>query len=110
MDILRPELIELIQKSKNPVAFALYEDHEVVKVLSETTVRISRQGKSAKGNLIGSQYLAQLTSLMDLINTTEPSFIRCIKPNDCKTAFKFVNSKVLIQLFSLSILEALQVN
>eukprot|EP00915_Cephaloidophora_sp_WS-2016_P011936 GHVH01017386.1.p1 GENE.GHVH01017386.1~~GHVH01017386.1.p1 ORF type:complete len:844 (+),score=134.89 GHVH01017386.1:2513-5044(+) len=96
MDILRPDLVEVIQTSTNPVAFALYEGVEVVK------------GKSAKGSLIASQYLTQLNALMDLINTTEPSFIRCIKPNDCKTAFKFVNAKVLIQLFSLSILEALQ--
>jgi len=96
MDILRPELVELIQQSTNQTAKELYEGVEVIK------------GKSAKGNLIASQYLRQLESLMNLIDTTEPSFIRCIKPNDEKMAFKFNNGKVLIQLLSLSILEALQ--
>lgn len=40
--------------------------------------------------------------------STEPHFIRCVKPNEEKKALVYVNSKVLIQLSALSILEALE--
>ena len=39
---------------------------------------------------------------------TEPHFIRCLKPNETKRPMEWDGPKVLNQLFSLSILEALQ--
>lgn len=87
---------------------------------------VVEKGKLAKGQLIASQFLRQLTELMDLIlvprscsvlfciiyvfasQTTEPHFIRCVKPNETKVALEWNGSKVLNQMFSLSILEALQ--
>lgn len=95
-DILRAELVEVAQASSNPVTKALFEGVVV------------ERGKLAKGQLIGSQFLRQLTGLMELINSTEPHFIRCVKPNEEKKALVFTNSKVLIQLRALSILEALE--
>lgn len=115
-DVLRAELVEVIQKSPNAVCSQIFDGVIVEK------------GKLAKGQLIGSQFLGQLTELMTLINvslchllsptpsavpyfsiqSTEPHFIRCVKPNECKTPLKFVPARVLIQLHSLSILEALQ--
>ncbi|KAH0484363.1 MAG: uncharacterized protein KVP18_001882 [Porospora cf. gigantea A] len=95
-DVLRGELIEVVQASTNPVSLGLFEGVEVIK------------GKSAKGQLIGSQFLNQLSALMDLINSTEPHFIRCVKPNEEKLPLVFNQAKILIQLHALSILEALQ--
>eukprot|EP01056_Protomagalhaensia_sp_Gyna25_P003135 Protomagalhaensia_sp_Gyna_25__3134@NODE_286_length_4042_cov_30_477142_g220_i0_p1_GENE_NODE_286_length_4042_cov_30_477142_g220_i0NODE_286_length_4042_cov_30_477142_g220_i0_p1_ORF_typecomplete_len830_score162_11Myosin_head/PF00063_21/4_8e177AAA_30/PF13604_6/0_042AAA_30/PF13604_6/1_1e02TniB/PF05621_11/0_0037AAA_16/PF13191_6/0_035AAA_22/PF13401_6/0_066ABC_tran/PF00005_27/0_059RdRP_2/PF00978_21/0_098_NODE_286_length_4042_cov_30_477142_g220_i01462635 len=95
-DVLRAELVEVIQASSNPVVSQLYAGVVVEK------------GKSAKGQLIGSQFLNQLEALMELINATEAHFIRCIKPNEEKKPLAFTPAKVLIQLQSLSILEALQ--
>eukprot|EP00917_Polyrhabdina_sp_WS-2016_P020972 GHVP01045215.1.p1 GENE.GHVP01045215.1~~GHVP01045215.1.p1 ORF type:complete len:667 (-),score=134.13 GHVP01045215.1:15-2015(-) len=95
-DVLRPELVEIVQQSSNVVCKGMFEG-----------VKVER-GKLAKGQLIGSQFMRQLTSLMDLINSTEAHFIRCVKPNENKKALDFCPSKTLIQLHSLSILEALQ--
>lgn len=95
-DVLRAELVEVIQASPNPVTADLYAGVVVEK------------GKSAKGQLIGSQFLNQLLTLMELINITEAHFIRCVKPNEEKLPLTFTPSKVLVQLQSLSILEALQ--
>lgn len=94
-DVLRAELMELIQKSPNPIVKALFEG------------QVIERGKIAKGSLIGSQFLNQLTSLMALINSTEPHFIRCIKPNENKKPLEWCEPKILIQLQALSILEAL---
>lgn len=48
--------------------------------------------------------IASLCSLQ----STEPHFVRCVKPNDTKKPLDWVQSKVLIQLHALSVLEALQ--
>lgn len=69
---------------------------------------VVEKGKGAKGQLIGSQFLNQLESMMNLINSTEPHFVRCVKPNETKRPLEWNAAKVLIQLHSLSILEALQ--
>lgn len=94
-DVLRAELMELIQNSSNPIVKELFEG------------QVIERGKIAKGSLIGSQFLNQLTSLMALINSTEPHFIRCIKPNETKKPLDWCEPKILIQLQALSILEAL---
>ncbi|PFH35758.1 myosin A [Besnoitia besnoiti] len=95
-DVLRAEIMEIVQQSTNPVVAQLFAGI------------VMEKGKMAKGQLIGSQFLAQLQSLMELINKTEPHFIRCIKPNDTKKPLDWVSSKMLIQLHALSVLEALQ--
>lgn len=91
---------------------------------------VVQRGKLAKGQLTGSQFLNQLTALMSLIQvrvlgstcytqlrllkavfymqSTEPHFIRCVKPNEEKRPLMFTHSKVLIQLCALSVLEALE--
>lgn len=94
-DVLRGELVEVIMTSKNDIVKALFEG------------RVIEKGKMAKGSLIGSQFLNQLLSLMTLINSTEPHFIRCIKPNENKKPLEWCEPKILIQLHALSILEAL---
>jgi len=95
-DVLRPEIMEVVQASPNCVVSKLFEGI------------VMEKGKMAKGQLIGSQFLAQLQQLMDLINSTEPHFVRCIKPNDTKKPLDWTSSKTLIQLHALSVLEALQ--
>eukprot|EP00921_Rhytidocystis_pertsovi_P020999 GHVQ01033545.1.p1 GENE.GHVQ01033545.1~~GHVQ01033545.1.p1 ORF type:complete len:823 (-),score=114.93 GHVQ01033545.1:582-3050(-) len=95
-DVLRVELMEIVQVSENPVSAALFAGI------------VMEKGKMAKGALIGSQFMAQLNALMALINSTEPHFVRCVKPNDTKKPLDWSSSKTLIQLHALSILEALQ--
>lgn len=95
-DVLRAELVEVVQKSQSELVSNLFKD-----------VFIER-GKMAKGQLIGSQFINSLGTLMSIIDETEPHFIRCVKPNESKKPLDWVASKVLIQLHSLSILEALQ--
>eukprot|EP00921_Rhytidocystis_pertsovi_P005442 GHVQ01009377.1.p1 GENE.GHVQ01009377.1~~GHVQ01009377.1.p1 ORF type:complete len:867 (+),score=136.57 GHVQ01009377.1:255-2855(+) len=95
-DVLRAELAEVVMSSKNCVSSNLFEGV------------VLERGKLAKGQLIGSQFMLQLERLMEIINGTEPHFIRCVKPNESKKPHDWVQAKVLIQLHALSILEALQ--
>eukprot|EP01056_Protomagalhaensia_sp_Gyna25_P005567 Protomagalhaensia_sp_Gyna_25__5566@NODE_760_length_2680_cov_63_492238_g596_i0_p1_GENE_NODE_760_length_2680_cov_63_492238_g596_i0NODE_760_length_2680_cov_63_492238_g596_i0_p1_ORF_typecomplete_len866_score208_02Myosin_head/PF00063_21/1_9e186TniB/PF05621_11/0_0065TniB/PF05621_11/76TniB/PF05621_11/1_3e04ABC_tran/PF00005_27/0_0049AAA_22/PF13401_6/0_091AAA_22/PF13401_6/9_1e02AAA_22/PF13401_6/2_2e03AAA_16/PF13191_6/0_12RNA_helicase/PF00910_22/4_7RNA_helicase/PF00910_22/2e02T2SSE/PF00437_20/0_2AAA_19/PF len=96
MDILKAELTEVAQASPNPVVQQMFEGI------------IVERGKLPRTQLIASQFLIQLDTMMKIIMETEPHFIRCIKPNETKKPLDWANDKVLNQLFSLSILEALQ--
>eukprot|EP00921_Rhytidocystis_pertsovi_P010940 GHVQ01017620.1.p2 GENE.GHVQ01017620.1~~GHVQ01017620.1.p2 ORF type:complete len:1212 (-),score=252.59 GHVQ01017620.1:6043-9678(-) len=95
-DVLRSEMVDVVMKSNNETSKQLFEG------------AIYAKGKLAKGQLIGSQFMSQLEQLMEIINATEPHFVRCVKPNDAKMPLLFDNPKILIQIHALSILEALQ--
>nr|XP_027200343.1 myosin-A-like [Dermatophagoides pteronyssinus] len=95
-DILKNELVDVLKRSKLNL---LKEAFDSVSVVS---------GKIGKDQLISSTFLKELKTLIGIINETETHFIRCLKPNEEKAALKYVPSKVLVQLYSLSILEALQ--
>lgn len=57
-DVLRAELVEVLQRSQNAVTSGMFDGVIVEK------------GKLAKGQLIGSQFLNQLNALMNLINVS----------------------------------------
>uniref|UniRef100_A0A3B0MIE6 Myosin-A n=1 Tax=Theileria annulata TaxID=5874 RepID=A0A3B0MIE6_THEAN len=95
-DLLTGELVKLVNSSNNPLVSELFMGDEVV------------SGKLAKGMLIGSQFMNQLDSLMTLINSTDPHFIRCISPNDKMMPMTWNSVRVILQLHALSVIEALQ--
>ncbi|CBZ51826.1 hypothetical protein NCLIV_016180 [Neospora caninum Liverpool] len=85
-DLLKPELCAILQASPNKVTKALFEGV------------VMEKGKIAKGQLIASQFMRSLSALMDLISSTEPHFIRCLKPNETKKPHDWSNGKVLAQI------------
>ncbi|KAL8426640.1 hypothetical protein Efla_005897 [Eimeria flavescens] len=95
-DFLKKELVDVLQASSNKVMSELFKGVVV------------EAGKIGKGSLIASQFLRSLGSMIGIIRETEPHFIRCLKPNETKRPLDWDSPKVLNQLFSLSILEALQ--
>lgn len=95
-DVLAAELIDIIQSSVNHVCRSLFADVTVIR------------GKLDKGLFIASQFQQSFKMLIETIDQTEPHFVRCVKPNDTKSPLLYTPSIVLQQLFSLSILEALQ--
>jgi myosin-5 len=51
-----------------------------------------------KQQTLGAQFKAQLGSLVDKINATAVHYVRCIKPNACKSASEFERPMVTDQL------------
>ncbi|PHJ20757.1 myosin a [Cystoisospora suis] len=97
-DVLRPELVEVVRQSDNRVTKTLFDGVELEK------------NKLMKGQLIASQFLTQLRKLMGIINETEQHFVRCVKPNNSKLPRQWEPSPILRQLYSLSVIEALQLH
>ncbi|KAJ1557338.1 Myosin type-2 heavy chain 1, partial [Cladochytrium tenue] len=66
-------------------------------------------GQSKKPTL-GAIFKASLVKLMATLRTTEVHYIRCIKPNQTKTAFGFEPQMVLAQLRACGVLETIRIS
>ena len=69
---------------------------------------VLKQHKSASAT-VANRFQQQLSTLMRQIKSTEPHFIRCIKPNDKKQACNFDANLVLTQMRYSGLFEALRI-
>ncbi|KAH0888565.1 hypothetical protein HID58_050994 [Brassica napus] len=63
-----------------------------------------------KFSSIGSRFKLQLQSLMETLNSTEPHYIRCVKPNNVLKPAIFENVNVIQQLRCGGVLEAIRIS
>lgn len=66
--------------------------------------------KQSKFPSIGTRFKQQLQALMETLNTTEPHYIRCVKPNTVLKPGIFENYNVLNQLRCGGVLEAIRIS
>ncbi|EUD68161.1 hypothetical protein C922_01179 [Plasmodium inui San Antonio 1] len=95
-DILSPNILRMLKVSKNNLVRSMYEDVEVTDSLG-------------RKNLITFKYLENLKKISSYLKSTNIYFIKCIKPNENKEKNNFNQRKVFPQLFSLSIVETLNI-
>ncbi|KAL8171461.1 hypothetical protein V2J09_023265 [Rumex salicifolius] len=66
--------------------------------------------KSSKFSSIGSRFKQQLQSLLETLSSTEPHYVRCVKPNNLLKPSMFENSNVLQQLRCGGVMEAIRIS
>ncbi|KAF9612572.1 hypothetical protein IFM89_002168 [Coptis chinensis] len=66
--------------------------------------------KSSKFSSIGARFKLQLQSLMETLSTTEPHYIRCVKPNNVLKPGIFENFNIIQQLRCGGVLEAIRIS
>ncbi|KAJ1687911.1 hypothetical protein LUZ63_019301 [Rhynchospora breviuscula] len=66
--------------------------------------------KSSKFSSIGARFKLQLQALMETLSSTEPHYIRCVKPNNLLRPSIFENQNVLQQLRCGGVLEAIRIS
>ncbi|KAE8685053.1 Myosin-14 [Hibiscus syriacus] len=66
--------------------------------------------KSSKFSSIGSRFKQQLLSLLETLSSTEPHYIRCVKPNNLLKPSIFENKNVLQQLQCGGVMEAIRIS
>ncbi|XP_023645864.1 myosin-7 isoform X2 [Capsella rubella] len=66
--------------------------------------------KTSKFSSIGSQFKQQLQSLLESLSSTEPHYIRCVKPNNLLKPEIFENSNILHQLRCGGVMEAIRIS
>ncbi|KAL6002148.1 hypothetical protein ACLOJK_037596 [Asimina triloba] len=66
--------------------------------------------KSSKFSSIGSRFKQQLQALLETLSSTEPHYIRCVKPNNLLKPAIFENINVLQQLRCGGVMEAIRIS
>lgn len=97
-DYVVAEHQDLLTASKCPFAAGLFPP------LAEES------SKSSKFSSIGSRFKLQLQSLMETLNSTEPHYIRCVKPNNLLKPAIFENANIIQQLRCGGVLEAIRIS
>ncbi|KAH0857951.1 hypothetical protein HID58_086212 [Brassica napus] len=70
----------------------------------------SDDSNKSKFSSIGTRFKQQLVSLLEILNTTEPHYIRCIKPNNLLKPGIFENENILQQLRCGGVMEAIRIS
>ncbi|CAI0448334.1 unnamed protein product [Linum tenue] len=65
---------------------------------------------SYKFSSVATRFKQQLQALMETLNSTEPHYIRCVKPNSLNRPQKFENQSILHQLRCGGVLEAVRIS
>nr|DAD20122.1 TPA_asm: hypothetical protein HUJ06_021585 [Nelumbo nucifera] len=66
--------------------------------------------KTSKFSSIGSRFKQQLQALLDTLSSTEPHYIRCVKPNNLLKPAIFENHNALQQLRCGGVMEAIRIS
>ncbi|XP_064892803.1 unconventional myosin-XIX isoform X1 [Columba livia] len=102
-DPIPPELVNVLQNSKDPLLQKLFP------VAEGNQNNIKTQNRAAVVTVV-SKFKGSLEHLMQLVNSTTPHYIRCIKPNAGCKAMTFQREEVLSQLQACGIVEAITIS
>ncbi|KAL2525675.1 Myosin-15 [Abeliophyllum distichum] len=98
-DYVVVEHCNLLSFSKSPFIAGLFPP------LPEESSR-----SSYKFSSVASRFKQQLQALMETLSSTEPHYIRCVKPNSLNRPHKFENQSILHQLRCGGVLEAVRIS
>lgn len=118
-DTVPDEHMAVLQASSNPFLKEVLEAASAVRE-KDVASASSNAVKPAAGRKIGVAvnrkptlggiFRSSLIELMNTINNTDVHYIRCIKPNEAKEAWKFEGPMVLSQLRACGVLETVRIS
>ncbi|PGH16914.1 hypothetical protein AJ80_05058 [Polytolypa hystricis UAMH7299] len=117
-DTVPDEHMEILRRSSNSFVKAILEAASAVR--EKDSASMSSRAVAAPGRRIGVAvnrkptlggiFKSSLIELMHTINSTDVHYIRCIKPNEGKEAWKFEGPMVLSQLRACGVLETVRIS
>ncbi|XP_067632478.1 unconventional myosin-Va isoform X2 [Eurosta solidaginis] len=122
-DTVSKELVNVIRQSQMSLCKQLMEMEEIDTLCADAAkvttlggrvvISASRQQVAPSKQhrrSVGSQFRESLSSLITTLHATTPHYVRCIKPNDDKVAFKWEASKIVQQLRACGVLETVRIS
>jgi len=110
-DLLRSDVIDLFSSSRNDILANMFRDirevYESHRGFHFKTGRFITM--KAKTPTVSAKFSDSLAHLIDTMTRCQPTFIRCIKPNNEKTPNKLELSVVLEQLRNTGMLETVRI-
>ena len=118
-DTVPDEQLELLKKSSNSFLTSVLNTASAARdkdsVAASKPVAVSVPGRRTavavnRKPTLGGIFKSSLIELMATINSTDVHYIRCIKPNEAKEAWKFEGPMVLSQLRACGVLETVRIS
>jgi len=110
-DQLSNDIIECMGNSNVDFIKNLFRnDKKYAEAFTKPGEEASKTGSKKKRITVSSEFKDQLTSLMDIVDLTEPHFIRCIKPNPQNEPDRYDRKAVTEQLRYGGVLQVVQVS
>jgi myosin heavy subunit len=108
-DPLNENITKLLAQSSDSFIASLFSDYLVED--NDISLRTSVKSKTKKGlfRTVAQRHKEQLTSLMTLLYSTQPHFVRCIVPNSEKKMAKFHAGLIVDQLRCNGVLEGIRI-
>jgi myosin heavy subunit len=106
-DQLKPDLVELLITSPDKFISGIVPQN-AREQLEATKGDASPAKGGSKVTTLGGSFKKQLLDLMTIINSTTPSWIRCVKPHPAKKPNMFSNPSTINQLRSSGVLETVR--
>merc|ERR1712158_133287 len=108
-DPLNDTVVDQMKKSENELVKYLFRDHpgQPEDAPKDTGKKKGKDQKQHK--TVSSAFKSQLEQLLTTLNQTDPHFIRCIVPNEKKTAGLLDSKLVLHQLTCNGVLEGIRI-
>ncbi|XP_041117513.1 unconventional myosin-X-like [Polyodon spathula] len=103
-DTFRDDILNMVKDSRLDFIYDLFE-----RVASRNNEETLKMGTARRKPTVSSQFRDSLHSLMATLSTSNPFFVRCIKPNMQKTPNKFDPEVVLNQLRYSGMLETVKI-
>ncbi|XP_025707056.1 unconventional myosin-XIX isoform X1 [Callorhinus ursinus] len=104
-DPVPPELTRLLQQSQDPLLKVLFPADPKEKAQEEP----SGQSRAPVLTVV-SKFKASLEQLLQVLRSTTPHYIRCIKPNSQGQAHTFLQEEVLSQLEACGLVETIHIS
>ena len=114
-DTVLEEQLKVLKASNNDFIAELFcEDEDESKPkgydVKKNTMPASNKTQTIRKKTVGSQFRESLNNLMIALNSTTPHYVRCIKPNDLKAAFRFEAKRAVEQLRACGVLETVRIS
>lgn len=117
-DTVPDEHMEVLKASSNKFLIEVLHVAAQIRDKETAATASARPGAAAPGRRIavnrkptlGGIFKSSLIELMSTINSTDVHYIRCIKPNEAKAAWKFEGPMVLSQLRACGVLETVRIS
>ena len=113
-DTVPDEQLEVLKNTSNAFLSDVLEASATVR--ERDTAALAPKGVAKRGAAaarkptLGGIFKSSLIELMNTINSTDVHYIRCIKPNEGKEAWKFEGPMVLSQLRACGVLETVRIS
>nr|ADD91458.1 myosin V-like protein [Adineta vaga] len=119
-DTVLEDQLKMLKESEFEFVVQLFmeEDDGMKNAASKKSYQVQKTGtlqatsktQAQRKKTVGSQFRESLTSLMTALNSTEPHYVRCIKPNDAKASFTFEPRRAVQQLRACGVLETVRIS